>query len=191
MPNEPRWQDDETPVHPGSRWGCGMYVAFWVALIVVLSLLFDVWVSRQHNPNTEPLAEVREGEFIEVVLTRNRDGHYVTSGRINGEPVTFMVDTGASDVAIPAAKAARLGLTRGPRQVYRTANGAVVGYVTTLERVSIGPLRLRQVRGSINTGMAPGDDVLLGMSFLRRVEMLQRGGQLRLRYTPSGRLPGQ
>ncbi len=167
------------------RWGCAMYVAFWLVLMGVFGLLFDVWLAGQHNPNRDPVVDRHADGVVEVVLERNRRGHYVTSGEINGERVTFMVDTGASDVAVPEGVATRLGLLRGGRQVYQTANGPVVGFVTRLDRVSIGPITLHSVRGSINPGLPADGDVLLGMSFLRRIEWVQTAGELRLRNVPA------
>jgi aspartyl protease family protein len=107
-------------------------------------------------------------------------GHYVTTGTVNGRSVEFMLDTGASDVAIPAELAQELGLERGAPVQYQTANGVVTAYRTTIDSVSIGPMVIRSVPASINPGMRDME-ILLGMSVLRHVEFTQRGDTLILR----------
>jgi aspartyl protease family protein len=114
------------------------------------------------------------------VLKRNHFGHYVTSGTVNGDPVEFLLDTGASDVAIPADLADRLGLKRGPPVQYQTANGTITAYRTTIDSVAIGPMVVRNVPASINPGMHDME-ILLGMSVLKHVEFTQRGDTLILR----------
>ena len=91
-----------------------------------------------------------------------------------------MLDTGASDVAIPAKLADELGLKRGQPVQYQTANGIVTAYRTTLDSVSIGPMIVRNVSASINPGMQDME-ILLGMSVLKHVEFTQRGDTLILR----------
>ena len=115
-----------------------------------------------------------------MVLKRNRAGHYVASGRINGEPVVFLVDTGATDVALPLSLAHRLGLTLGAERVSKTANGNVRTWSTRLDSVGLGGLTARGVSAAVMPNM-PGEEVLLGMSFLKRFELLQRGKTLTLR----------
>ena len=92
----------------------------------------------------------------------------------------FLLDTGASDVAIPARLAERMGLRRGPAVQYQTANGVVTAYRTLLDSVSIGPIVIRDVPASINPGMQDME-ILLGMSVLKRIEFTQRGDTLILR----------
>jgi aspartyl protease family protein len=115
-----------------------------------------------------------------VVLARNRAGHYVAPGRINGESVVFMIDTGATDVALPLDLARRLGLRLGAGRIARTANGDVQTWSAVLEAVDLGGLMAHRVRASILPNM-PGNQVLLGMSYLKRFELLQRDGMLILR----------
>ena len=91
-----------------------------------------------------------------------------------------MLDTGASDVAIPAELAQELGLERGAPVQYQTANGVVTAYRTVIDSVSIGPMIIRNVAASINPGMRDME-ILLGMSVLKHVEFTQRGDILILR----------
>ena len=157
----------------------GMYVATWVALLALGAVLLTPVLDRWHNPNQVLETRYRDG-VAEVTLERNRYGHYVTSGEINGRPVTFMLDTGATGVAVPAGVAGRLDLERGPAQPVRTANGTSVSYLTRLDRVGVGGIVLNDVRAAIVPGLE-GDEILLGMSFLKHIEFTQRGDTLTLR----------
>jgi aspartyl protease family protein len=94
--------------------------------------------------------------------------------------VAFLLDTGASDVAIPAELADRLGLQRGHPVQYQTANGTVTAWRTHIDSVSIGPMVVKNVPASINPGMKDME-ILLGMSVLKHVEFTQRGDTLILR----------
>ena len=112
-----------------------------------------------------------------LLLKSDRYGQYQLKGSVNGQEVMFLVDTGASGVSIPASLAARLSLHRGrPFEVY-TANGITTVYATSLDSLGIGPLHRRDVEAHINPSM-DGDLALLGMSFLRHYELLQRAGEL-------------
>jgi aspartyl protease family protein len=164
----------------GQRLGKGMIIAAWVLLLVLLTWFFNDRLDAQRNPNRQ-LAEATSGEAPEVSLQRNRFGHYVASGTINGHPVEFMLDTGATDVSIPAAVADRIGLQRGRRAFYQTANGTISAWQTTLDEVRLGPLTLGPVAASINPA---GSDaaVLLGMSFLRQLDFSQQGNTLTLKH---------
>lgn len=162
------------------RIGKWMTLAAWIIALGLLTLFFADRLDKQRNPNQNVYSRVDTGGVPEVVLKRNRFGHYITSGEVNGRPVEFLLDTGASDVAIPAQLAAALGLQQGAPMQYQTANGMVTAYLTRLDSVAIGPIVLRDVTASINPGM--GDmEILLGMSVLKRIEFTQRGDTLILR----------
>lgn len=157
--------------------GRGMVIAAWVLVLALLTAYFSGVLEHQNNPNAS--VDVRTGDngAVEVVLKRNRFGHYVATGEVNGRPVELMLDTGATDVAIPARLATRLDLKRGGAVQYRTANGVVTGYRTRIDTLSIGPITFRNVPASINPGI--GDDqILLGMSALKEIEFSQRGDML-------------
>jgi aspartyl protease family protein len=76
--------------------------------------------------------------------------------------------------------AEKLGLRRGPAQQYNTANGVITGYLTRLNSVRLGDIELHDIRASINP-RDQGDELLLGMSFLRELEFTQRGDTLTIR----------
>lgn len=162
-----------------ARIGRWMYFAFWIVVLALLTLLFNNWYASQQNPNRN-LETRTTADYSEVSLERNRYGHYVASGRINGHEVVFLLDTGASDVSVPQHIADEIGLERGRRIPYQTANGIAYGYATQLERVALGGIELHKVRGHINPNM-DNDEILLGMSFLRNLEFTQRGNTLTLR----------
>ncbi len=115
-------------------------------------------------------------------LAGNRQGHFVASGHINGRPVQFMLDTGATDVSVPADLAERLGLERGAPVTLSTANGRSEGYRTRIELLQLGDIVLRDVAALVAPGL-DGDQVLLGMSALKKLEFTQRGGSMLLRQT--------
>lgn len=162
------------------RFGKGMIVAAWVLLLALLTLAFQSVLERQNNPNRKPLTQIDVQGVREVILHRNRVGHYLASGYINGSKVTFLLDTGATDVAIPEALASSLGLKRGLPFVSKTANGTVTSWRTRLDEVRIGTIGLTDIRASILPSMG-GMEVLLGMSFLQQLELVQRDGTLTLR----------
>ena len=173
--------NDESQSHDQSRrLGRWMVYAAWVLLLGLLTWLFSGTLERLHNPNSEPLS-TRRATVAEVVLQRNRWGHYVVTGQINGQPTTFMLDTGATDISVPAALAQRLGLKRGVELTYQTATGPAKAWATRLQSAGIGPIELHDLRAHINPNVS-GDEVLLGMSFLKQLEMVQRGDTLTLRY---------
>ncbi len=167
--------------NPTQRHGMTMFILMWVALLGVFAVLFQNYLERSNNPNQQVTAKVSKDGVREVILERNRYGHYVVSGQINDYPVQFMLDTGASDVSVPEHIARRIGLQRGPEVVYNTANGQAKGYMTQLKGVRIGNIEIHDIHASINPNVND-DEVLLGMSFLKKLEFTQRGNTLTLRY---------
>lgn len=170
-------------VVPGRRLGKVMMFLAWGAGILLATRYFGAWEDRQHNPNTQP-ESVHGAGYVEVRLLGNRAGHYVVDGRINGQPVTFMLDTGATQVAIPQALARRLGLPRGAPITLNTANGRSDGWRTRLSQLELGDIRLNDVSALVAPGM-DGDEVLLGMSALKQLDFTQQGGTLVLRQQSS------
>lgn len=155
----------------------------WLVAIILLAYLFQHYLNGQQNPNSRPELRLSASGQAEVVLQQNRQGHYVTNGRINEQTVTFLLDTGATQVSIPANVAERLNLPSLGRYQVQTANGAVMVYKTQLDQLSIGNIILYNVAANINPAMR-GDEILLGMSALKRVEFRQTGDQLILREQP-------
>ena len=115
-----------------------------------------------------------------TVLAADGRGHFIAEGAINGKPVRFVVDTGATVVALPASEAVRLGIDyrKGLAGTTRTAGGVVPVYRLTFDTVKVGDIELQAVEGLvIEQGL---DIALLGMSFLSRVEMKNEGQTMTL-----------
>ena len=163
-----------------------MMIAGWVLFLAVLSLFFDKLVDQQHNPNSELQSRQLDSGVREVVLQRNHYGHYVTTGEINQEKVVFLLDTGATSISIPASLAPRLNLIKGHAYPVNTANGTVQVYATKLAEVRIGHIVFYNLHASINPHM-DGEEILLGMNALKKIEMLQKGKTLTLRQVQGGR----
>jgi aspartyl protease family protein len=151
-----------------------MIVLGWLLLGGVVWLAMDGWVVEQEAPNAR-VSMVAD----EVVLQRNRSGHYLAPGEINDVPVTFLVDTGATGVALSSKVAWAVGAKPGLAVRTSTARGETISYATRLDRVSLGGMTADDVSGTIVPEMTD-DTVLLGMSFLSRFQITMRDGEMRL-----------
>ncbi len=158
-------------------------VFVWLAWLIALGLLmffFQGVLDEQYNPNSQPEMRLTNSGKAEVTLLQNRHGHYVSQGTIDGVPVTFLLDTGATEVSIPAHIADKLNLSAQGNYRVQTANGSITVYKTQIEQLSLGNIFLYNVAAHINPAMK-SDEILLGMSALKRVEFRQTGKQLILR----------
>lgn len=162
---------------PHRKTGLFMLAIAWILVFSGIYWFFDEWYQRQYNPNSSTALLANQSE---VVLQQNRAGHYVVQGVINGTSVTFLVDTGATQVAISEALANQLGVRQGGNVSVQTANGTVAGFSTRLEMVRIGTIEVHDVSALVAPGLED-DTVLLGMSFLKHVEFTQRNGKLILK----------
>jgi aspartyl protease family protein len=171
----------EQQQNPHRRSGIIMLIIAWMLVFGLVFWYFSGWEKHQFNPNPQALMQQQSGE---LVLQRNRAGHYVAEGEINDAKVTFLLDTGASQVALSSHLARQLGLKLGAAMTLSTANGNVIGYQTRLARVRLGPVEMHDVGAVVSDGM-DGQTVLLGMSFLRRLEFTQRDGHLILKQPAS------
>ena len=119
----------------------------------------------------------------DVLIYRDSTGMFKTVGSINGLPVKFLVDTGASLVAMNSAQARRLGIdyhVEGDLIYVTTASDVVPAYRVKLNIVKVGSIQLRNVTGVVIESAQPAE-VLLGMTYLSRVEMINQGNRLILR----------
>ena len=165
-------ESDKTPQQIGN----GMWLAAWLILMGILCVYFEDLIQEKYDPN-HALSSDGSGE---VILKRNRQGHYVAPGLINGKPVVFLLDTGATTISVPKKVADNIGLIGGYKQQVGTANGMIEVYQTRLDTVSLGGITLNDIQGHINPHM-DSNTVLLGMSFMRNLEIIQKGDTLTLR----------
>lgn len=146
------------------------------------SAVFEIDGKRQtlSMGKSGSITSAEGGGNSKAVLTADAQGHYFTTGSINGTSATMVVDTGATAVAMGKEEAKRLGISylRGERVGVSTANGVVAAYRVTLDTVRVGSLTLNQVEGLVQESNMP--IVLLGMSFLKRLEIKQDGTSMTL-----------
>lgn len=157
--------------NPESRIGRRM---IWLSALGLLGVLYALFSVLDQDGGT--VISVDAGGAAMIVLEQDRNGHYQVEGKINNQAVTFLVDTGATDVAIPKSMARAMGLEFGPQVQVMTAAGPSKAWMTRLNEVSIGGIRRRDVRATITSGEFNG--VLLGMSFLRHYSLRQQDGKL-------------
>jgi len=156
-----------------------MTVVAWIIFLVMLFVIFEDLLLQRNNPNQNIVTTV-SGYQKEIVLQRNAYGHYVSSGTINNHEVIFLLDTGASDIAIPESVADDIGLNKGQDTIVKTANGITNAYNTHLDSVAIGDIKLYDLNATILTNMT-GQEILLGMNFLKHFEIIQKGKSLTIR----------
>jgi len=145
------------------------YAAIWLVIILGIVLgysyknaILDSRLGAELVPNRPRL----NGDGS-VSITAREDGHFYIEAKVNGQPVEFLIDTGATDVTLSTADAKRIGLNPEALKYtrsYRTANGVTGGAPITLKRLAIGPFTLDNFAASVNQGQL--DNSLLGMSAL-------------------------
>ena len=146
-------------------------IVIWIILASVVYYFAD----NIQNPNKLN----RLGNNESVVLKRGPDGHYRTEALINGMKVKVLVDTGATGVAISQKIADKLNLKSINAVRTNTANGDSIGYMVRLESVKIGGVSSSNVAVMIAPGL--DGDVLLGMSFLGRMDVRLYKGEMTIR----------
>ncbi len=173
-------ESPESQSSASNRYGLAMVVLTWVTALGLATMYFQEWLEERDNPNRVVHGVITDGGTREVTLERNRQGHYLATGDINGRSVRFMIDTGATTLGIPAGVAEELGLEGGRAASSHTAGGRVQVFLLNLDSVGLGNIQMRDVRASIIPDM-PGEEVLLGMSFLKHLEIVQKNGTMTLR----------
>ncbi len=156
----------------GQAWGQLGMLVFW---LVVLALLYTLMTQLLKPP---PLVVSSTGELS---IPRARDGHFYVQGHVEGRPVTFLVDTGASLVVVSETFAREAGLAAGRPTTFRTASGELKGRIVSGLTVSAGPASISGAR--VGVGLAGPDTsiALLGQSFLSRFEVVLSGDTMTLR----------
>ncbi len=145
--------------------------AIWFTLAGALFYFFNTKL----NPNTAE--KLSQGSAVE--LKRDISGHYRAEAFINGVKTPVLVDTGATDVSISRKLANELGIQSNAATRTRTANGEAVVYMTRLASVKLGGIEARDVAAIIANDL--GEDMLLGMSFLNRMDVRLYKGTMTIR----------
>lgn len=162
-------------------------IAIWIAILAGLVALYGFrgelsTIGLRIAGELEP-AQGNETDRGEMLYRRSTDGHFYINATVNGQPVRFLVDTGASDIVLSPADAARAGFERSElafNRQYQTANGIGWGAPVMLRSIEAGAIRFRGVAASVND--APMSESLLGMGFLDRLSGFEvRGDSLILR----------
>jgi aspartyl protease family protein len=150
------------------------FATVWLLLGTLVFLGFQ-W--REHEARKATFSA--HGDVIEI--RRAADGHYHWAGKLNGRPVEFLIDTGASGVAIPTELAATLGLVPEGSVRSRTAGGEVVGQVMRADLELAGGVRAERLR---LVALPNLESPLLGMDVLGRLRWQQQDGALRIDLRP-------
>lgn len=140
---------------------------------------------RKIGFNTELSTQYESKTFSKVDIWPDQRGSYYTAGSINGQVVRFLVDTGATSIAMNNAVAKRLGIDyryQGRPMHVTTASGVTTGYAIMLDTVKVGEIQLKNVEASVLEGGFP-TEVLLGMSFLKHVDLERKDSLMTLRYS--------
>lgn len=154
-----------------------------VFLKLAVLLVFGLGGYLIYRHATQPEMEVITAN--ELKLQRRNDGHYHVNGSINGTPVKFMLDTGASMVSVSQELARQAALKCEAPATFTTANGKVEGCVAMREEVLFGGFRVFDVDIAIMPGM--DDTALLGMNVLGRFDLQQTNGTLQISAKPTGK----
>ncbi len=167
-------------IEPNKKISKMMVSLAWIGFLAMLVIGFDRYLDNQKNPNNRPEVVYAEDGASEVTLLQNRQGHYIADGKLNDHWATFVLDTGATNISIPRQVASEMGLTEGKPERTRTANGDITVYRIILDSVKLGAIELKNIPAHINPNM-DGKAVLLGMSFLKHLELNQKDKTLTLR----------
>jgi aspartyl protease family protein len=164
-------------------------ILLWAVIAAVVALAYsfrDVATSAWSRLRGDfaPGYPVSAGPH-EMVVSQADDGGFYVMAQVNGHPVRFLADTGASDIVLSPADAQRLGVDLAKLQFVipsSTANGVGRGAAYTAQSLQVGPLRLSQVPMEVN--QAPMPTSLLGMAFFKRLESFQvKDGKLYMRWS--------
>lgn len=160
-----------------------------IATVVWIGLLAGGWYLVDRSVTSTPAVRGcgDEGRSDEIVLAVAADGHFYIDGAVNGTAVSFVVDTGASNVTVGGRWARQAGLSEGLPAFFNTANGRVEGRLVPRQKVRAACLEVDDITVAVSPGL---DEIgLLGQNFLRRFEVVQTARELRLRLRPPASSP--
>ena len=161
-PPLPRRALSQSGLSRGLKWGPLAIVVFWMVV------MGGLYLAMTHYLKPKSVTVSATGE---LTIPRDRDGHFYARGSINDQPVTFLVDTGASLVTVSEALAGSAGLGRGVPTVFLTANGTLNGRIVTDVAVTVGPLTVSGIRVGVGLVGDAQEKALLGQSFLARFDI--------------------
>ena len=159
------------------------YVLWSAVWLVVIAAGFFI---ADHLTPQPAVVSLSTAGTQELAIPVSRDGHYYVKGAINGVPVTYMIDTGASYVSVGEDFARAARLPQGITGYFNTANGTVEGKIVKDQVVEAEAFRV----SGLSVAVTPllGRTALLGQNFLRRFEISQSAGVLRLRLSSASSL---
>ena len=142
--------------------GTYLIVLFWLAIAGALYLAASLYLKPK------PQIITASGD---LVLPRDRDGHFYAVGSVNGQSVRFLVDTGASLVTVSEQFAGTVGLTGGVPTFFKTANGDLPGRIVPEATVEVGPLAVSDLRVGVGFLGQTSSNALLGQNFLSKFDI--------------------
>ena len=153
------------------RWGnVARNAGAWLLIFVAAVVAAGLWADIRHGSARQAVLS----ESGEIALPRAPDGHYYATLDVNGTPIRFVVDTGATGIVLSRADAARAGIDVGALGYFgraMTANGPVRTAPVRLDTLSLGPVTDRDVAAFVNEGAMDGS--LLGMTYLQRYDRVE------------------
>ena len=152
------------------------HTLIWIAIFLILMIIFNRYGPVRQQARSQPPAQSIGSGSLDLQQTRG--GHYFSSGAVNGFPVVFMVDTGATTVSISSVIASRAGIHNCVPRTFLTANGNVNACMAIVPEVSFGGFRLTDIEVAIMPNMS--GDALLGMNVLRKFHIEQIGEAMRI-----------
>lgn len=161
-----------TPKPSPPQTGLIPMMLFW---IVVMGVLYALMTYALKPKQAKVLANG------DLVLQRARDGHFYAPGTVNGQEVVFLVDTGASMVAVSDELAQKAMLPPGTPMTFNTANGAMPGRLVKGVRLAVGPIVVTNAKVGVGLRGMAADQALLGQSFLSKFDVLINKESLTLR----------
>lgn len=158
-------------VSRGNKWAPLGIVLFWLAIMAALYFGFKQYEKPKMVISTNG----------DVVIQRARDGHFYVAGHVNGKPVKFLVDTGASLVGVSEQFAQRNGLVGGEPTTFNTANGQLRGRIVGNVPITVGAIAVSGIRVGVGLEGHEVNDALLGQNFLSKFDVLLREDSMILR----------
>ncbi|WP_119344096.1 retropepsin-like aspartic protease family protein [Facilibium subflavum] len=156
--------------------------AFWIIIFLLITFIAHHYLNQKQKQQLTPKTTTQDQ--IRIVQLQAYNHQYKSFGQINGQPVKFLIDTGATSVSIPEKVANKIGLRKGFAMQANTPNGVIIVYYTKLDSLSIGSIMLYNIQANINPA-SNSDYVLLGISALKHIEMSQKNNVLTLKqYGP-------